>query len=327
MATSEKQSTSRNVCPRVAAARWVGAALVGNAAASAIVAMHGVLNLPVLAATVLALGIGTTIFACIAPWRSMRLIYDLTAALRTLTKHVRQHADGDRRAQPLTIDVDGSEDIAPLIVEVNRLVEEVQEARTQCRVQRRNFDEQVRRATQKATWKLQRDVETDPLTGLGNRRAMERILDELFCLSLGRPSDVVTAMAIDLDHFKAVNDTLGHDVGDTCLSFLSNVLQSSLRPSDVAIRLGGDEFLALLPGLDGEIAATVAERILALFRQMPWSYTDVPRPSLSVGLATALPGTAMTSDEMLRRADQALYDSKRDGRGRVTQAAEPGAAA
>lgn len=109
------------------------------------------------------------------------------------------------------------------------------------------MDHSIRRGTDRAAGHLQRQVETDPLTSLGNRRAlraqMERLLD-----SAKRGNGSLSVLMIDVDQFKQINDRLGHEAGDQCLAYLGRQLQSSLRRGDFAFRIGGDEFIVLIPG-------------------------------------------------------------------------------
>ena len=134
-------------------------------------------------------------------------------------------------------------------------------------------------------------------------------------------------MLIDVDHFKKINDELGHEAGDECLVFLANLLQSSLRGGDHALRIGGDEFIVLMPGLESDQARAVAERLSVLFSQMPWSHPKPPPPTLSIGLATAGPGQLRDPNELIRRADAAMYAAKRQGRACISDdAAARGAA-
>jgi diguanylate cyclase (GGDEF)-like protein len=142
-------------------------------------------------------------------------------------------------------------------------------------------------------------AEVDPLTGLGNRRRLETALTKL------RPGDVV--IAIDLDNFKAVNDTLGHDVGDEVLRSFGRHLASLTRSGELAIRTGGEEFLLIISGNDAthRTAATLLGRLAS-----DW-WARSPLTTFSAG-AVAHPGGA--SAATIKRADQALYEAKRRGR-------------
>lgn len=141
----------------------------------------------------------------------------------------------------------------------------------------------------------------DSLTGLGNRRLLDSLLEVL------APEDVL--VLVDLDHFKWVNDTHGHDRGDEVLVTLAGFLQRELREGDVAIRHGGEEFVVVMPRA-GAQAEGVARRLLERWRE------SGPVTTFSMGLATHRAESA--PDETLKRADEALYAAKRGGRNRLS---------
>lgn len=169
---------------------------------------------------------------------------------------------------------------------------------------------------------------SDPLTGLANRRGLDLALTGLLrrareAASLARPFALVH---LDLDHFKAVNDTLGHPAGDALLREIGEVLRLSIRRHDVAARLGGDEFVVLLRGLHlMEEVTTLADRIIASIREVnPLPATGL-EISASLGVVIWRPGCDCDSEGLLALADEALYRSKRAGRDRATilEAAQP----
>jgi len=141
---------------------------------------------------------------------------------------------------------------------------------------------------------------TDELTGVGNRRYAEAVLASL------QPGDAV--VMIDVDHFKDVNDTLGHDAGDQILVSLAAHLLDTLRAGDSVARYGGEEFLVVLRG--GAVGATTVVRRMAEL----WSVSH-PSPTFSAGIAAH--GAGHSAQATLRRADLALYEAKRGGRNRV----------
>jgi len=182
---------------------------------------------------------------------------------------------------------------------------------------RRTLDARVSAETKKATQQLRQIAMRDALTGLGNRRFLEESLDPLVDSCRASGSDLV-CLAMDMDNFKRVNDTLGHDAGDELLIFFANLVRSNVRRDDYAVRLGGDEFLVLLPGGDLQRASRLAERLLSLYRQhMRTAYPPDLQSSLSIG-ASSLSGSGVACGrDLLKAADQQLYEAKRCGKNRV----------
>jgi len=160
--------------------------------------------------------------------------------------------------------------------------------------------------------KLQALASTDPLTGLSNRTLLRATLEQAIQQN-GRTSTPMTLLALDLDRFKAINDTLGHDAGDTVLRRVGELLQRRMRRVDKVFRLGGEEFLALLYGTDAENGQQVAEEL----RGAVASLDLLPNKpvTVSIGVATLQPGEDWTS--WMKRSDDNLYRAKADGRDRV----------
>jgi diguanylate cyclase (GGDEF)-like protein len=156
-------------------------------------------------------------------------------------------------------------------------------------------------------------ADRDPLTGFFNHRYFhERLGEEI--LRANRTRQSLSLLMLDLDEFKLVNDTLGHLAGDRVLTWVAEVIRSTLRASDVPARYGGDEFALLLPETDADAARSVAERILAAFVELafqPESRGSVPI-GVSIGSAT-YPLDGITATALIAAADAALYDAKRDG--------------
>jgi diguanylate cyclase (GGDEF)-like protein len=165
---------------------------------------------------------------------------------------------------------------------------------------------------------LQSAASTDPLTGLSNRRAMEdRLAGEL---SRTQRHHIRTSVVmIDVDRFKLVNDSLGHAAGDRLLSELSRIFRQQCRSLDAIGRMGGDEFLVILPMTTSEEAQIFVARVQRAVAQLERTHPEFGRPSLSMGVAEA-PRHGVTPDAILGAADAALYRAKRSGRDSVETA-------
>jgi diguanylate cyclase (GGDEF)-like protein len=158
---------------------------------------------------------------------------------------------------------------------------------------------------------VERLATRDALTGLANRRLLEETLDR----ELGRVrrnNSSLTAMVLDIDYFKNVNDEHGHLVGDTVLREVAAALDAHVKAYDLVARFGGDEFVVLLPGCESGDAASVAERLRLAVHE---GVTAAPITT-SAGLAT-IPDHAMDGERLLAAADAALYTAKRSGRDRA----------
>ena len=165
---------------------------------------------------------------------------------------------------------------------------------------------------------LQQLATYDPLTGLLNRRGIRHHAEAELARAL-RSNSAISFALIDIDRFKAVNDQHGHAAGDLALQRVSDALAAHVRPYDWLGRWGGEEFLAVFPGTDGAAAFALGERLRAAVAETP---LDLPAPSagtvsICVGLAEACGDAAEDLDVLLHRADQALYQAKRQGRNRV----------
>jgi diguanylate cyclase (GGDEF)-like protein len=163
---------------------------------------------------------------------------------------------------------------------------------------------------------LARQSATDALTGLENRRAFDRVLNEESSRTERSRSPLSLAI-IDVDHFKLYNDEFGHLAGDEALQQVALVLQAQARTYDHVARYGGEEFAVVLPDTPFESAMVVAERIRAAVQNSPWAHKPL---TVSIGVAT----TTSVADSMtiLERADKGLYQAKAEGRNRVVQVAD-----
>nr|WP_225562051.1 GGDEF domain-containing protein [Rhodanobacter sp. DHB23] len=165
---------------------------------------------------------------------------------------------------------------------------------------------------------LRRLARTDPLTGTLNRLALDEESLRLF-RAADRPN-TLAALIIDVDHFKRINDNFGHVAGDRVLAALAAGIRWRLQPPAVLGRMGGEEFLVLLPDTGVAEAIALAERLRAAIAAMP-SVPDagIAGVTASIGIAAYRSGDASV-DDLIQRADRALYDAKRAGRNRVVAA-------
>ena len=164
---------------------------------------------------------------------------------------------------------------------------------------------------------VERLARVDGLTALPNRRTFDETLDREVVRAT-RSNEPLSLVMLDVDHFKRVNDTLGHAGGDEILRTVGRILATSLRQIDLPARFGGEEFALVLPDCTGVAALPLAEN---LRRAIAAAHGDRPELAVTVSAGIAsFPRNALTDTELLRHADEALYQSKRDGRDRVTLA-------
>ncbi len=156
----------------------------------------------------------------------------------------------------------------------------------------------------------------DPLTNVLNARAFSHELAQELSRNrrYGRP---LALIYLDLDDFKSVNDAHGHATGDAVLRLVADAMRAAVRQADVVGRLGGDEFGVLMPETDGDVAHAAANRLVSGIRTV---FRGTPSVTASIGVV-AVSGTEAGTDELLRKADQAMYAAKRAGKDRVVQVA------
>jgi two-component system, cell cycle response regulator len=190
-------------------------------------------------------------------------------------------------------------------------------ARVNTQVRRWRYTEELRYSV-KASIEL---AITDALTGLYNRRYLETHLSHLVEHSMNR-GKALSVAALDVDFFKAINDTYGHDAGDKVLQELSQRIKFNTRSIDLCCRVGGEEFILILPGTDLELAEKIAERLRRSVASKPFTINQQQQitVTLSAGVSD-LQGMDDSVEKLLKRADQALYSAKREGRNRVIRAA------
>src|SRR5665213_3874750 len=217
-------------------------------------------------------------------------------------------SDGDRRKLTQALEM-GVNDYLTRPVDKNELV-----ARVRTQLRKKRYADRLRHNVQLS---LEMAI-TDQLTGLHNRRYMSRHLDTLMegAMKNGRP---LAFVIMDIDFFKQVNDTYGHDIGDEVLKEFAARINANLRGIDLACRYGGEEFVVAMPDTDMAFATNIAERLRHSIETTPVKISRAPgRISITVSIRIAhCDGASDSAEQLLHRADQALYRAKRTGRNKV----------
>ena len=217
-------------------------------------------------------------------------------------------SDGDRRKLTQALEM-GVNDYLTRPVDKNELT-----ARVRTQLRKKRYSDRLR-------YNVQLSLEmaiTDQLTGLHNRRYMSRHLDNLLA-NARRGGRRLAFVIMDIDHFKQVNDTYGHDIGDEVLKEFAGRIAANVRGIDLACRYGGEEFVVVMPDTDVAFACSIAERLRQTVEANPVKVSRAPgalNVTISIGIAR-MEGEGDTAEALLHRADQALYRAKRSGRNRV----------
>ncbi|EHL20405.1 diguanylate cyclase [Acidovorax sp. NO-1] len=252
----------------------------------------------------LMIGLAAALFASVLAWLAARRLSEDLYALA----HAASAVEADRQDTHIP-QAHSSREVRQLSGALGRMTHRLIAARGA-------MEEKVRLRTlelEAANRALDLQARTDALTGLLNRRGFETQM--AFAMALARRSQrPLSLIAVDVDHFKRVNDTYGHEVGDEVLRRLGQTLETRLRSSDVVARLGGEEFVALLPDTDLAGAQAIAQTLIDSMAEQ--HDPVVGHITVSAGVGT-LRDLQDTGADMLRRADAALYEAKRRGRNRV----------
>jgi two-component system cell cycle response regulator len=245
----------------------------------------------------------------LASYDALRLCSQIRALERTRNLPILVIADPDDRNRVLRGLELGINDWLGRPVDRNELL-----ARVRTQLTQKRYADSLRE-------KVQQSIELalfDPLTGLNNRRFLESHLKTMIDNARIRRAPL-TLMILDIDHFKRVNDTYGHDVGDEVLKAFADRLRGMIRGGDLLCRLGGEEFMIVMPGVNIAAATRIAERARLAIEEEPFLVNKGAR-SLAVTASIGLAERTEQSDshELYRRADKALYRSKAEGRNRVS---------
>jgi diguanylate cyclase len=214
--------------------------------------------------------------------------------------------------------------LAPLLDQVASATRSVQAATLRSREETLKAQGEVQAAEQKIRYlqseltRVSAKVREDQLTGALNRRGLQEEFERSSAAS-ARRSEPLSLALLDIDNFKALNDTFGHAAGDSALIHLANVIRSSVRPMDVVCRYGGEEFVILLPATSLQDSVTVVSRLQRELTKRFFLHDNQRLLiTFSAGLAERRPGE--TRDQAIERADRAMYEAKRAGKNRVLTA-------
>jgi two-component system cell cycle response regulator len=238
----------------------------------------------------------------------LRLCSQVRSLERTRNIPILAIAEGDNNVRLVRGLEIGVNDYLQRPIDKNELL-----ARVRTQIRKKRYTERLRDNVQLS---IEMAI-TDPLTGLYNRRYMESHIGTLLeqAATRGKP---LTVLILDIDYFKAINDTHGHDAGDDVLREFAIRIRKSIRGIDLACRYGGEEFVVVMPETDLAVATMVAERLRRRIATEPFPIQQGARAievTISVGISAL--GADDNAATILKRADQALYRAKRDGRNRV----------
>jgi two-component system, cell cycle response regulator len=245
----------------------------------------------------------------LADYDALRLCSQIRALERTRNLPVLLIADLDDRPRVLRgLDL-GVNDYIARPLDRNELL-----ARVRTQLRQKRYADSLREI-------VQHSIElalVDPLTGLNNRRFLENHLATMIENARARRAPL-SLMILDIDHFKRVNDTYGHDRGDEVLKGFADRLRAIIRGGDLLCRLGGEEFVIVMPNVSLEIAGKIAERARIAIQQEPIAVDKTGEGiAITVSIGLAERGPSGDADSLYRRADRALYRSKTEGRNRVS---------
>ena len=262
------------------------------------------------AAADLVVGIGIAVLLLSIP-TGFFLVRRIVAPLNEMSEVAQRFSAGELNARTA---VKRSDEIGLLAASLNNMAEEIARKHGQIVTLNDELEERV----MERTAQLRELATREPLTGLYNRRHFSETLAQRFS-EARRYGTGLSLLMMDMDDFKAVNDSHGHQVGDELLMLAALTISSQLRAADSAARYGGDEFIILMPHSDASQAQALGKRITEHFHAECAAKHPEIKISLSVGIADITECSAATDDEFVRAADRALYRAKSLGKNRIVQ--------
>ncbi|CAN5572812.1 hypothetical protein BH09PLA1_BH09PLA1_02880 [soil metagenome] len=230
---------------------------------------------------------------------------------RRLRRMLPQIKSGERPIEELAT-VGGPREFGQMIPAIQELLHDLRRQRVELAMLNEEMRQRVAKRTdalERAIGSLRHQATRDALTGLGNRRMLDLSLPKLMETCRAQKTDLCV-MVIDVDNFKKLNDTLGHGSGDQLLRDVGQLIRSTVRTTDMSFRMGGDEFVILMPAADVQAANVLSERLIELVDMYAKTLRVDPRPRLSIGLSRMLSASDATPESLLKSADKELYEVK-----------------
>ena len=244
-----------------------------------------------------------------AAWGAIHRHHHWTLPQRRLREQVRRVLRGEASIESLSDIGGGPAGLVPLIQEVLRELRQQKLANAAREAELRQRAASRTGALERTIESLRHQATRDALTGLFNRRFLETFLPQAVQKCLAAKAELCVLM-MDVDHFKKLNDTLGHTAGDALLKSIGQIIRSTARGEDVAFRFGGDEFIILMLGSGEKAGRALADRLTSLVDSLCKTYHVTPRPRLSVGVAPLASLENPSVDTLLVEADRRLYAVK-----------------
>ena len=256
------------------------------------------------------------ISAALIAWK---LADEITTPIRLLMQRTNQMAKSQYLVDLGQLPKNSPKEIKQLWSEFSHLLSGLQKSHTEVERLNKSLNKDIESATEelrKKNRKLYELSNLDYLTTLPNRRFFTHFLTQKISSTLDQEIGVIF---IDVDHFKSINDKLGHEIGDAALVHLANILKDSIRKEDIAARLGGDEFVVYIENASEFVISNTAEKIRQVAQSTPLYIQDQTiHLSLSLGTVRQIPHEHLSAKDFFRFADKAMYQSKEKGRNTVT---------
>ena len=260
----------------------------------------------------------TTLIILAGIGSSVILSRQLSQPLRALMRVARDMVDGNTN---IRVVVEAEDEIGELGWAFNDMAEAIETRERDLRELAASLEKKVSQRTEELRLRneeLSQIAASDPLTKINNRRRFFELAETEYKRAK-RYHHPLSLILVDADHFKEINDTHGHQIGDQVLANLAQFFEKNIRSIDIVARYGGEEFIILMPEIDCPSAVQIAERLRQSIAESPVAEADHKiMLTISLGVACWQSETSLSFDSLLYRADKALYQAKRDGRNRVT---------